>query len=106
MERIPDHWVILKSVIPTTGENVNKVFAGWNVPDEPLATNWAVNSGNVSEQEFEDRWEFTGSDEVTFICYKRNYGLTYTMNKELTTWISNLNEGDSLEDNLTYYSAN
>jgi hypothetical protein len=106
MERIPDHWVILKSIIPATGENINKVFAGWDVPDEPLATNWAVNSGNIAEQEFEERWEFTGSDEVTFICYKRKYGLTYTMSKELNTWISNLNEGETLEDNVTYYCAN
>lgn len=97
----PDRWVILK--VNNGKEVTNKVFAGWNGGyldgDE-----WKLNSGNVSEEEFEDRWEFTGYSGSVYKCYKSAYGMSGYMGTVLSSWIAQLPEGCSMEILESYAS--
>jgi hypothetical protein len=80
MKLVPDKWIVLQI---TDGKDlVNKVLAGWY--GGYLGSDmWRLNSGNTKEQEFDDRWEFTGSSGSVYVCYKDNYGMSSYMRSVL-----------------------
>lgn len=83
MIAIPERWVVL--IIDDKGQKINKVFAGW-YGGYLGSDSWQLNSGNVSEEEFNDRWEFTGSSGSVYVCHKRNYGMSRHMSDMLAYW--------------------
>ena len=103
-EYVPERWVVLK--MNSKYGIVNKVFAGWS-GGYLDGDSWKLNSGNVKEEEFDDRWEFTGYSGSVYICYKRNYGMTGYMTSLLQGWQSVLPETASLEilDNYNVHVA-
>lgn len=79
----PDKWVVLQI---TDGKDlVNKVLGGW-YGGYLDGNSWRLNSGNVKEEEFRDRWKFTGDSGSIYVCYKSAYG----MSKYMETILNNL----------------
>ena len=79
----PNRWVILK--IEHDGEIIHKVFSG-NYGGYGGSDTWKLNSGNVTEEEFEDRWEFAGYTGSKYICYKHCYGMSNYMYSIYSSW--------------------
>ena len=94
MNYTPERWVVLD--INNGNETIQKVFAGW-YGGYLDGESWKLNSGNVSEEEFEDRWEFTGYSGSVYICYKHAYGMSAYMSNILANWQSQLPEACSME---------
>lgn len=90
----PDRWVVLE--VNNGEEVINKVFAGW-YGGFGGSDSWKLNSGNVKEEEFDDRWEFTGYSGSVYVCYKSCYGMSGYMGVVLTFWLSQLPEGRSID---------
>ena len=84
---VPNRWVVLD--ITVGDESIKKVFAGW-YGGYLDGDSWKLNSGNESEVEFDDRWEFTGASGSVYICYKSAYGLNSYMTSVLSSWINDL----------------
>jgi len=102
MKNTPDRWVVLNLV--TQGKPVRKVFAGWY--GGYLGSNsWQLNSGNAAEEEFPDRWEFTGVSGSTYICYKACYGMSGQMCNMFENWTGKLQPGESIEIVAEYEPA-
>jgi len=91
---VPDRWVVLE--INNGKEVVNKVFAGW-YGGYLDGDSWKLNSGNTNEEEFDDRWEFTGYSGSTYVCYKQNYGMNGYMSTLLRDWQSALPEDKTMK---------
>lgn len=87
MKITPNRWVVL--TITENGKKTHKVFAGW-YGGYLGNDSWQLNSGNVAEKEFDDRWEFTGVSGSVYVCYKVAYGMTVLMNSLFEHWISKL----------------
>jgi len=85
----PDRWVILE--VNNGIETVNKVFAGF-YGGYLDGDEWKLNSGNVKEEEFDDRWEFTGYSGSVYVCYKERYGMSGYMAQVYESWQSLLKE--------------
>jgi len=83
----PDKWVVLK--INDGEETINKVFAGW-YGDYTGSDQWRLNSGNIKEVEFYDRWEFHGDSGSKYVCYKSFYGMNNYMRDVLKGFQNNL----------------
>jgi hypothetical protein len=98
---VPDRWVVLE--INNGKETLNKVFAGW-YGGYLDGDSWKLNSGNVKEEEFDDRWEFTGYSGSTYVCYKEKYGLSGYMSSILTGWESAVKEPLSVKILESYAS--
>lgn len=81
----PDKWVVLE--ISNGNETLRKVFAGW-YGGFANGDSWKLNSGNEKEEEFEDRWEFTGYSGSTYVCYKSNMGMSAHMHSVLNNLIN------------------
>ena len=79
----PDRWVVLE--VNNGKETTNKVFAGW-YGGYLNGDEWKLNSGNVKEEEFNDRWEFTGYSGSVYICYKEAYGMSGYMGQVFSGW--------------------
>lgn len=94
MNYTPDRWVVLK--VNNGTEVINKVLAGW-YGGYLDGDSWKLNSGNVKEEEFDDRWEFTGYSGSVYVCYKSAYGMSAYMGGVLFSWQSQLPEGCSME---------
>lgn len=94
MNYTPNRWVVLQ--INNGSEVLNKVLAGWygGYIDGDY---WKLNSGNVKELEFDDRWEFHGYSGSVYVCYKRSYGMNGYMTQVLDTMLSRLPEGCSIK---------
>jgi hypothetical protein len=80
---VPDRWVVLE--VNNGKETINKVFAGW-YGGYLDSDSWKLNSGNVAEEEFDDRWEFTGTSGSIYVCYKEKYGMNAYMGQILSGW--------------------
>ena len=93
MSTKPERWVVVD--ITVDGESTKKVFAGW-YGGYLDGDSWKLNSGIASEQEFDDRWEFTGSSGSVYICYKSAYGLSGYMTSVLSGWTNGIQEGSSI----------
>ena len=93
-EYTPDRWVVLQ--VNNGTEIINKVFAGW-YGGYLDGDSWKLNSGNVKEEEFDDRWEFTGHSGSVYTCYKSAYGMSGYMGSILAGWQSQLPEDCSME---------
>ena len=89
MNYTPERWVILE--VNNGKEVINKVFAGW-YGGYLDGDSWKLNSGNAKEEEFEDRWEFTGYSGSVYTCYKSAYGMSVYMGQLLSNWQSQLRE--------------
>lgn len=100
-EYTPDRWVVLQ--INNGNEIINKVFAGW-YGGYLDGDSWKLNSGNVREEEFDDRWEFTGHSGSVYVCRKDVYGLSGYMSSVLAGWQSQLPDGCSMEPLENYAS--
>lgn len=83
MTYTPNRWVVLK--VDNGTQIVNKVFAGWS-GGYLDGDDWRLNSGNLLETEFADRWEFTGYSGSVYICYKHNYGMNSYMQSVWDSW--------------------
>ena len=90
----PDRWVIVE--VNNGTEGTRKVFAGW-VGGYLDGDSWKLNSGNVKEEEFDDRWEFTGYSGSVYTCYKSAYGMSGYMMNILSGFQKQLPEGCSIE---------
>ena len=101
MNYTPDRWVVLE--INNGTEIINKVFAGW-YGGYLDGDEWKLNSGNVKEEEFDDRWEFTGHSGSVYVCYKNAYGISGYMSSVLAGWQSKLPEDCSMEPLENYAS--
>jgi len=86
----PDRWVVLE--VFNGKETVNKVFAGW-YGGYLDGDSWRMNSGNVKEEELDDRWVFTGASGSKYVCYKERYGMTAYMDSVLAEFKVKLPEG-------------
>jgi hypothetical protein len=95
----PDRWVILE--INNGKETLKKVFAGW-YGGFANGDSWKLNSGNVSEQEFETSWEFNGHSGSKYICYKAAYGTSSYMHSILEDWVAQLPKDMSIKVDLSY----
>lgn len=83
----PDRWVVLSV---TDGEKTNnRVFAGW-YGGYLGSDSWKLNSGNVKEEELDNRWEFTGRSGSKYVCYKARYGMTGYMSSIFSAWLAKL----------------
>jgi len=85
----PNRWVVLE--VNNGIETVNKVFAGW-YGGYLSGDEWKLNSGNVKEEEFDDRWEFTGYSGSVYVCYKERYGMSGYMAQVYESWQAQLKE--------------
>lgn len=85
----PDRWVVLE--VNNGKESINKVFAGW-YGGYLAGDEWKLNSGNVKEEEFDDRWEFTGYSGSVYVCYKSCYGMSGYMDQVYESWQAQLKE--------------
>lgn len=94
MNYTPERWVVLE--INNGTEVIKKVFAGW-YGGYLDGDSWKLNSGNVKEEEFDDRWEFFGYSGSVYVCYKRAYGVTGYMAQILNSWQTQLPETFSME---------
>lgn len=90
----PDRWVVLQ--VNNGTEIINKVFAGW-YGGYLDGDSWQLNSGNVKEEEFEDRWEFTGYSGSVYICYKSAFGMSAYMDGILAGWLNVITEPASIK---------
>ena len=88
-EYTPARWVVLE--VNNGKETVNKVFAGW-YGGYGGSDSWKLNSGNFKEEEFDDRWEFTGYSGSVYICRKSAYGMSVYMGQVYQTWLDGLKE--------------
>ena len=101
MKYSPHRWVVLE--VSNGKETTRKVFAGWH-GGYLDGDSWKLNSGNVKEEEFEDRWEFTGYSGSVYVCYKNAHGLSGYMAQVLSSWTAQLPETASMKV-LEGYSA-
>ena len=97
----PDRWVVLE--VNNGKEIINKVFAGW-YGGYLDGDSWKLNSGNVKEEEFDDRWEFTGYSGSVYVCYKNAYGMSAYMGQVFSSWTSQLPETSSMKLLMNYAS--
>jgi hypothetical protein len=93
MKMTPERWVVL--AITHNNQKIHKVFAGW-YGGYLGSDSWKLNSGNVAEKEFDDRWEFTGVSGSVYVCYKAAYGMSVHMCSLLEHWSRKV-PGKSLE---------
>lgn len=91
---VPDRWVVLE--VNNGKETLNKVFAGW-YGGYLDGDSWKLNSGNVKEEDLNDRWEFSGYSGSTYVCYKEKYGMNAYMGTLLTDWQLALKEGMTMK---------
>jgi hypothetical protein len=103
MKVTPEQWVVL--TIKDQQQTINKVFAGW-YGGYLGNDSWKLNSGNVEEREFNDRWEFTGITGSVYVCYKSAYGLNTYMSGLLEHWTSKLRTGQAITIESKYQPAN
>lgn len=101
MNYTPDRWVVVE--VNNGKEVTNKVFAGW-YGGYLDGDSWKLNSGNVKEEEFEDRWEFTGYSGSVYICRKDAYGMSGYMGQVFVSWQSKLPETASIKVLESYAS--
>lgn len=94
MNYTPDRWIVLE--VNNGKEVINKVFAGW-YGGYLDGDSWKLNSGNVKEEEFEDRWEFTGYSGSVYICYKSAFGMSAYMDGILAGWLNVITEPASIK---------
>jgi hypothetical protein len=94
MNYTPDRWIVLQ--INNGTEVINKVFAGW-YGGYLDGESWKLNSGNVKEEEFDDRWEFTGYSGSVYICYKSAFGMSAYMDGILAGWLNAITEPASIK---------
>ena len=92
-EYMPDRWVILE--INNGKETLNKVLAGW-CGGYLDGDSWKLNSGNIKEEEFDDRWEFTGTSGSVYICAKSAYGMSSYMGSVYRGWLDAIKEPFSM----------
>lgn len=97
----PNRWVVLEA--NNGKEIINKVFAGW-YGGYLDGDSWKLNSGNVKEEEFDDRWEFTGYSGSVYVCYKNAYGMSAYMSQVFSSWTSQLPETASMKLLMNYAS--
>lgn len=97
----PNRWVVLEA--NNGKEIINKVFAGW-YGGYLDGDSWKLNSGNVKEEEFDDRWEFTGYSGSVYVCYKNAYGMSAYMGQVFSSWTSQLPETSSMKLLMNYAS--
>ena len=98
---VPNRWVILE--VNNGKEVINKVFAGW-LGGYLDGDSWKLNSGNVSEAEFDDRWEFTGYSGSVYVCYKNAYGQSAYMGQILSGWQDAITEPTTIKVLESYAS--
>ena len=72
MTYTPRNWIVVE-ITSAHGEKIEKVLATWGISE------WKLNSGNQSLQEFNDCWEFYGYSGSTYVCYKDCYGMNNYM---------------------------
>ena len=101
MNYTPDRWVVVE--VNNGTEVTNKVFAGW-YGGYLDGDSWKLNSGNVKEEEFDDRWEFTGHSGSVYVCRKGAYGMSGYMGQVLSSWTSQLPETASIKVLESYAS--
>lgn len=94
MKYTPDRWVIL--AVDAAGKTTNKVFAGWH-GGYLEGDSWKLNSGNVDEREFPDRWEFRGASGSVYVCFKSSYGMNSYMCQVLSQWEEKLKPGQTIK---------
>lgn len=70
-EYTPDHWLVLR--IHTAKKVIYKVFATWS-GGYGGSDSWKLNSGIVSAQLFDSRWQFSGSSGSVYSCHQDSYG--------------------------------
>jgi len=70
-EYTPDRWLVLR--IHTTKEILYRVFATWS-GGYGGSDSWQLNSGIVSAQLVDSRWEFSGSSGSVYSCHTDAYG--------------------------------
>ena len=76
----PDRWIILE--LSQGDDVIRKVFGGWG-GSYTYSSSWKLSSGIVSEEEFEDRYEFKNHSGSLYICRKNSYGLSGYMTQVL-----------------------
>lgn len=91
MNYTPNRWVVLE--VNNGSEVINKVFAGW-AGGYLDGDSWKLNSGNAAEQEFHDRWEFTGYSGSVYVCYKNMYGMSAYMTSVFSSWNRDIEQLD------------
>lgn len=92
-EYTPERWVVLEI---NSGNSITyKVFSG-TYGGYGGSDTWKLNSGNVDEVEFEDRWEFTGYSGSTYTCYKQCYGMSNYMFSIFRSWLGQLVDDQSI----------
>jgi hypothetical protein len=102
-EYIPERWVVIEFVTPE--ETIRKVFAGW-YGGYLDGDSWKLNSGNKSERELDDRWEFDGYSGSTYVCHKSAYGLSGYMSSLLSGWIKQAEKQDVTINIVDAYESN
>jgi hypothetical protein len=70
-EYTPDRWLVLR--IHTTKEILYRVFATW-YGGYGGSDSWQLNSGIVSAQLVDSRWEFSGLSGSVYSCHTDAYG--------------------------------
>jgi hypothetical protein len=70
-EYTPDRWLVLR--IHTTKEILYRVFATW-YGGYGGSDSWQLNSGIVSAQLVNSRWEFSGLSGSVYSCHTDAYG--------------------------------
>jgi hypothetical protein len=68
MTYTPQSWIVVE-ITSAHGQKIRKVLGTWGI------SQWRLNSGNQFEEEFPDRWEFSGYSGSLYVCYKDSYGM-------------------------------
>ena len=68
MTYTPQSWIVVE-ITSAQGQKIKKVLGTWGI------SRWRLNSGIKFEEEFEDRWEFSGYSGSLYECYKDSYGM-------------------------------
>jgi hypothetical protein len=80
----PDRWVVIEMAEFGVASS-RKVLAGWT-GGYLSGDSWRLSSQIVSEKEFADRWEFSGSSGSLYVCRKSLYGLSSLMAQVWVGW--------------------
>jgi hypothetical protein len=88
-EYTPDRWLVLR--IHTTKEVLYRVFATW-YGGYGGSDSWKLNSGIVSAQLVDSRWEFSGLSGSVYSCHRDSYGNSGYGGSVLSNMISQAQE--------------
>jgi hypothetical protein len=100
----PDRWVVVEITEKSTGQKVQKVFAGW-YGGYAGSDSWQMNSGIAYKVEHESHIDFIGVSGSVYRCHKKAYGMSSYMAGILNHFKKRLRNLAKIEISAEYGNA-